>query len=155
MHLMSTANGPVIKTRPVAKVDNVKHSFVETSPGTKILSSGNVQVEGHSPLHCDILVEEDVKIPMRDGITLYADVYRPLNSKPGTIPAIIAAGPFGKSGGPNKTNFNRWPWRYGCPRKATSGLEKFEGPDPGYWCYHGYAVVHTGRQNTPVSSHTR
>lgn len=31
--------------------------------------------------------------------------------------------------------------RAGVPRNWTSGLEKWEGPDPAYWCERGYAVV--------------
>lgn len=33
------------------------------------------------------------------------------------------------------------PGRAGVPLDTTSGLQKFEGPDPAYWCAHGYAVV--------------
>jgi uncharacterized protein len=33
------------------------------------------------------------------------------------------------------------PFRAGVPRDWTSGLEKWEGPDPAYWCPRGYAVV--------------
>jgi hypothetical protein len=32
----------------------------------------------------------------------------------------------------------------GCPRHATSGLEKFEGSDRAYWFMNRCAVVHTG-----------
>ena len=33
------------------------------------------------------------------------------------------------------------PLRVGIPRNWLSGLEKFEGPDPAFWCSHEYAVV--------------
>ncbi|KAL1890765.1 hypothetical protein Sste5346_008090 [Sporothrix stenoceras] len=124
------------------------HFSPPTSPaGSRVIPKGTVVKEGHQPLPVDILVEEDVAIVVRDGVTICADIYRPAKtSEP--VPAILAAGPFGKNGGPNKNNFNKWPWRFGCPRIATSGLEKFEGPDPGYWCLHGYAIVHTDCRGT-------
>jgi predicted acyl esterase len=123
-----------------------EHNFLRPRPGTTtILKAGSIQGQGHRPLLCDILVESHVPITLRDGVVIHANIYRPPNVPFGTVPAIIAAGPFGKDGGPNKINFNKWPWRFGCHRSETSGFGKFEGPDPGYWCYHGYAIVHTGK----------
>lgn len=142
---MVVDQAPIIKRIPVPPVEHQKHHYVGSIPSQQVLKAGTVLNAGHRALASDLLLEQDVAIRMRDGVTLYADVYRPPGAKAGTVPAIIAGGPFGKTGGPNKANFNRWPWRHGCPRSATTGLEKFEGPDPGYWCYHGYAVVHTGR----------
>ncbi|KAK2032979.1 alpha/beta-hydrolase [Colletotrichum zoysiae] len=34
-----------------------------------------------------------------------------------------------------------FPWRVGVPRSETSGLEKWEAPDPAEWVARGYAVV--------------
>ena len=133
---------------PTPKITE-KHHYKLSTKSVQVLKAGTVQVDGHRPLLSDILVEKHIAITVRDGTTLYADIYRPANAPAANVPCIIAAGPFGKDGGPNKWHFNQWPWRFGCPRIATSGLEKFEGPDPGYWCYHGYAIAHTG--NTPTS----
>lgn len=47
----------------------------------------------------DFLVEKDVKVPMLDGVVLYADVYRP--EKRGKFPVIIARTPYNKRGGLN------------------------------------------------------
>lgn len=122
------------------------------TPGQqRILKAGTVQINGHRPLTTDIILDDDIPIVLRDGVAIFADIYRPsftASSDAAKIPAILVAGPFGKNGGSNKKNFNNWPWRFGCPRIATSGLEKFEGPDPDYWCYHGYAVVHTDCRGT-------
>jgi len=79
-----------------------------------------------------ILVERDVAVPMRDGIILYTDIYRPEVAI--NIPAIVAWSPYGKSvsylgGGPMP----------GVP--PVSPMTKFEGPDPAYWCKYGYAVI--------------
>ncbi|CAK7235548.1 hypothetical protein SBRCBS47491_009330 [Sporothrix bragantina] len=136
---------PQVAIRPVTA--DCHYTPSKTPGGSHVLSKGTVIKEGHMPLPVDIILEQDVAIIVRDGITIYADVYRPANTHE-TVPAIIAGGPFSKNGGPNKNNFNKWPWRFGCPRIATSGLEKFEGPDPAYWCLHGYAIVHTDCRGT-------
>ncbi|KAL4807426.1 hydrolase CocE/NonD family protein [Aspergillus unguis] len=112
------------------------------NPSSEVLPKGYVHREDHLSLPCDILWEKDLKVTLRDGTTcLYADVYRPPNAKPGTLPAVLAFSPFGKQGGPNRYNFDCREWRCGVPRKSVSGLEVFEGPDPAYWCFHGYAIV--------------
>ncbi|KAJ5683467.1 hypothetical protein N7462_006632 [Penicillium macrosclerotiorum] len=111
------------------------------NPTSKLLPKGLIHKEGHLALPCDILLEQDLEVTMRDGARLHADVYRPPNARLGTVPAILAFSPFGKQGGPNRFHFDRREWRCGVPRKVVSGLEVFEGPDPAYWCFHGYAVV--------------
>jgi hypothetical protein len=129
-------------THPTSVIDDDSH-YIENLQST-FLPKASVQVEGHMPLLCDILFEYDLPIELRDGVKVYADVYRPPLAKDHSVPAIIVAGPFGKNGGPNRYHFDKFTWRMGCPRGATSGLEKFEGPDPAYWCLNGYAIVHTG-----------
>jgi predicted acyl esterase len=111
---------------------------------TKILPRGTIVKPGALALPYDIQWERDIPIKLRDGTTIYADVYRPPNAKY-KLPAIIAAGPFGKNGGPNRMGFNQAPWRNGVPQCTVSSLEKFEGPDPAYWCLHGYAIVNPGK----------
>jgi predicted acyl esterase len=111
---------------------------------SRVLPKGSVHKEGALALPCDILWERDVAVKLRDGVTIYTDIYRSANAKY-AFPAIIAAGPFGKNGGLNRATFDGAPWRHGVPQETVSGLEKFEGPDPAYWCHHGYAIVHPGR----------
>ena len=79
-----------------------------------------------------ILMERDVAVPMRDGIILYTDIYRPEGAI--SIPAIVAWGPYGKS----VSYLGRGPMP-GVP--PVSPMTKFEGPDPAYWCKCGYAVI--------------
>ncbi|KAJ5721726.1 uncharacterized protein N7483_009660 [Penicillium malachiteum] len=125
-----------------------QHLLPGFSPCTKTLPRGSIQKEGHLPLPCDILLEQDVEILMRDGARLYADVYRPPKAQPGSIPTVFAFTPFGKQGGPNRHNFDRREWRCGVPRKVVSSLEVFERPDPAYWCFHGYAIVAVDMRGT-------
>ncbi len=82
-----------------------------------------------------MVIEYDVAVPMRDGITIYADVYRP--DRPGRFPPLLQWGPYGKHGATfynflgnclvNDEDFNEF-----C---------RFEAGDPVYWCRNGFAIV--------------
>jgi predicted acyl esterase len=74
---------------------------------------------------------------LRDGTRIFLDVYRPVTEE--ALPAILAWSPYGKQGG--FWSYDNFPARAGVEPSATSGLEKFEGPDPAFWCAHGYAIV--------------
>lgn len=47
------------------------------NPASKTLPKGLVYKEGHLPLPCNILLEQDLEVSLCDGTQLYADVYRP------------------------------------------------------------------------------
>lgn len=110
---------------------------------SKLLLKGSILKGGALALPCDIFLERDLTIRLRDGTVIYADVYRPPHIKV-PVPAIISSGGFGKNGGVNRQMLDMSPWRNGVPQHTVSSLEKFEGPDPAYWCLHGYAIVHPG-----------
>ena len=85
-----------------------------------------------------VVIERDVAVPMRDGVTIYTDIYRADGE--GDLPAIIAWSPYGKhQTGPDV--FDRYPNRTCVPQGVPSNWAKFEAPDPAYWCRHGYAVI--------------
>ena len=106
-------------------------------PGQVLLRKGTVRRNGARPLSCDIFFERDVPVTLRDGVTIYTDIFRPATNSPG--PAIIAWSPYGKELG------GQWlddlPERVGVPLDAVSELQKWEGPDPAYWVDHGYIIV--------------
>ena len=106
-------------------------------PGKLVLKKGSVRLKGYKPLPCDIILERDVPVKLRDGVTIYTDIFRPNDDE--KHPAIMAMSPYGKEIG------SQWlddtPDHAGIPVDATSGLQKFEGPDPAYWCDHGYAII--------------
>lgn len=82
-----------------------------------------------------ILCEQDVAITLSDGVTIYADIYRPVDGK--NIPCIMAWSIYGK-----RPHDMPRPWAtYGVPMDAISNGTKYEGPDPYYWCHYGYAVA--------------
>lgn len=106
-------------------------------PGRQVLAAGSVHAKGAMPLPCDLHLDRDETITLRDGVTLRADVWRPALT--GTFPTVLAYTPYGKAGG--YWGLDIFPFRAGVPRSAVSGLQSFESPDPAYWCAHGYAVV--------------
>ena len=55
-------------------------------PNELIAGPVNVEVEGSKPEH-EVKVEKDVRIPMRDGVTLAAEIHRP--DAPGKFPALM------------------------------------------------------------------
>lgn len=118
--------------------DGKEHGLLSKfEPGTQILQAGSRVAPMFRTLPVDIVYEKDVAVTMRDGVTIYADVFRPVGSE--KVPVIIAWSPYGKSGGtaPRTTNlFNM----LGMDNSMLSGLAKFEGPDPAYWCAQGYAI---------------
>ncbi|MFZ0449428.1 MAG: CocE/NonD family hydrolase [Desulfatiglandaceae bacterium] len=81
-----------------------------------------------------IRYERDVALRLRDGITIYTDIYRPDGAT--DVPAIVAWSPYGKRAGyAGQTDVP------GVPTGTFSEMAKFEGPDPAYWCHYGYAVI--------------
>ena len=84
-----------------------------------------------------ITCEQDVAVPMRDGVITYADVFRPTGQT--NVPAIISYSFYGKR--PNAdTPEVEWQTKH-VPYGSHSVHAKFEGPDPEYWCHKGYAIV--------------
>ena len=84
----------------------------------------------------NVMCERDVACVLRDGTTIYADIYRPANTAE-KVPVICVFAPFGKN--PSE-GMDSWQLM-GVPPKTVSQYAKFEAPDPGYWCHYGYAVA--------------
>ncbi|KAJ5725006.1 Alpha/Beta hydrolase protein [Penicillium malachiteum] len=110
-------------------------------PGKIIrLPKGHVKEAGFQAFLLDVIWEVDQAIPMRDGVTIYADVFRPA-SEIEKVPAIIPWSPYGKAGTSAIDYDTMGPWRIGIPYQRLSGYETFEGPNPAEWCSRGYAIV--------------
>jgi uncharacterized protein len=82
-----------------------------------------------------MIIEYDTAVRMRDGIEIYADVFRP--DSPELVPPIIGWGPYGKHGA---VKYDIFP-KHGVDPAWTSKYAGFEAPDPLYWTRHGYAVI--------------
>ncbi len=109
------------------------------NPRSYVLPKGSVQREGAMPLGCDILVEQDAPVKLRDGVTIYTDIYRPVDGK--NCPSIVSWSPYGKRGGILNTDCFGHPTRMDVALSWEDGLNKFESANPGYWCAHGYVIV--------------
>lgn len=64
------------------------------NPRTEYLKQGD-RPFGARAVDCDITVEHDVEIIVRDGCRLYVDIFRPTNSSE-PVPALLCYSPFGK-----------------------------------------------------------
>lgn len=82
-----------------------------------------------------IICEQDIPVRLRDGTIIYTDIYRPEGES--NIPCIVSWSYYGKRPGDGMSE-----WQVmGVPPGTISNMSKFESPDPGYWCRHGYAVA--------------
>ena len=78
---------------------------------------------------------KDVPVPLRDGTTIYIDLFRPLDTAP--TPSLIAWSPYGKHG---LKNLGMMPGA-DVPAHWVSPHVIWEGPDPEYWCPRGYSII--------------
>ncbi|WP_405009856.1 CocE/NonD family hydrolase [Kitasatospora sp. NBC_01539] len=106
-------------------------------PGTRTLPAGFRIGPRFLPLPVEVVFEKDVPVTLRDGVTIYTDVFRPTGSD--RVPVIVAWSPYGKSGGTAPSTTSLFDM-IGVDNGALSGLAKFEGPDPAFWCANGYAI---------------
>jgi predicted acyl esterase len=68
------------------------------NPSTQVIQKGHVRSPGRRAFPVEVIFERDITITMRDGIKLYADVFRPTNSESAKVPAILPWSPYGKTG---------------------------------------------------------
>lgn len=127
----------------------------------KLLPAGFRLEPQNTTFTMDCVWERNKPIHMRDGTVIMVDIFRPRNSAPKSVPALLAWSPYGKSacwmGGQcrNKQGTNHSlvdhtigfdhvsmiDGRVGVREDQLSGYQKFEGPDPAEWIPRGYAVV--------------
>ncbi|MDR0212279.1 MAG: CocE/NonD family hydrolase [Pseudomonas putida] len=111
--------------------------FTAFEPGTRTLEAGFQVAPPFRPLPVDIVFEKDVAVTLRDGVTIYVDVFRPAGT--GKVPVIVAWSPYGKGQGTSASVMGVF-GLVGLSNSVVSGLAKFEAPDPAYWCAQGYAI---------------
>lgn len=120
--------------------------YLGFDPGKTTFAKGTRLYSGTRPLACDVEMERDVAVTLRDGTKIYADVFRPAGGK--ALPTIVAWSPYTKSVPQDPS------WVY--PRAIVdpawvSGLAMFEAPDPGYWACHGYTTVNVDPRGIDMS----
>ncbi|WP_431277836.1 CocE/NonD family hydrolase [Leifsonia poae] len=111
--------------------------LTEFAPGTRTLEAGFRIAPQFKELPVDIVFEKDVAVQLRDGVTIHTDIFRPVGTDP--VPVIVAWSPYGKGQGTSVSVMGVF-GLVGLDNGIVSGLEKFEGPDPAYWCARGYAI---------------
>ncbi|KAL9562749.1 hypothetical protein ACKAV7_013101 [Fusarium commune] len=108
---MRKGQDPTKTLAPVSPAPPLKHE-------TRVLEDGNT------------VFEKDIPIPMRDGVKLYANLFRPVDRIAAQTPTIVLFSPFGKHGAIP-------PQLYKNMGVDTSKLSKYtmwELPDPYVWC---------------------
>ena len=97
----------------------------------------------------DVLCEYDVRIPMREGFGVTANVFRSRRAAAAgeRVPVVMCAHPYDNHLTPalGKTPFGGPPLQYRLVpqvgRPTFSTLTSWESPDPDFWVPNGYAVV--------------
>jgi predicted acyl esterase len=86
-----------------------------------------------------MLIQRNVPVAVRDGTTLFIDIYRPAGSTAQRDrPILLGWSPYGKH-----NTSSQLPWPEADVRAGwISQYTAFEAPDPQYWCRHGYAVAY-------------
>lgn len=83
-----------------------------------------------------LLIERNVEVPLRDGVRILVDIYRPADESDADLPILLGWSPYGKHG----LSASLWP-PAGVEAGWMSRFTAFEAPDPMFWCPRGYAVV--------------
>ena len=87
-----------------------------------------------------IVFERDVVVPMRDGVRLSANLFRPADGK--RVPVVMSMTPYGKDKLPDRLgNFFMWLAGVRFGNIKISRYTGFEAPDPFFWVNAGYAVM--------------
>lgn len=127
-----------VATKRIAEPKVGENGYVGFQPGkSEVLKAGSNPFNA-KPLKSDIRIDHDVEIVVRDGVRLYVDVYRPETAE--KVPAVLSWSCYGKK----YSALDMLPicvWNCCVTRSDLSGLEKFEGLDPEFWCPRGYAIV--------------
>ncbi|KAH6889825.1 putative acyl esterase [Thelonectria olida] len=116
-----------------------ENGYAGFQPGRSEVLKAGANPFNAKAITSDIRIDHDVEVKVRDGARLYIDVYRPADSDE-KVPAVLSWSFYGKK----YSALDMLPmcvWNCCVPRDDLSGLEKFEGLDPAYWCPKGYAIV--------------
>jgi predicted acyl esterase len=91
----------------------------------------NAKPQGSEPKNHELIVEKDVRIPLRDGTTLCADIFRP-DSGAERVPVIMNIGPYHKD--------KLWVPPPDLEEQPNPYMN-WETANPLWWCPRGYALL--------------
>lgn len=89
-----------------------------------------------------IRIDWDMPVMVRDGVTIYIDLFRPAR---GLAAPLIGWGPYGKHG------HTRYSVNFPKAEVNDAGMSRytaFEAPDPIWWAQRGYAVINPNPRGT-------
>jgi predicted acyl esterase len=141
---MNTEDRVYVPSRPLEPGDRYG-VLSDFEPGTRTLPAGFRLAPAFTSLPVDIVLQKDIAVTLRDGVTIYVDVFRPASTA--QVPVIVAWSPYGKGQGSSRSAMGVFEL-VGLKQDIVSGLHKFEGPDPAYWCAQGYAVCNPDMRGT-------
>ncbi len=100
------------------------------------------QQQMSQPKDYRLIVEKDVRIPMRDGSTLLADVFRPEGAPGERFPVIMNLGPYQKD--------KVWLPPEDLEEEGNEYMN-WETANPMWWCPRGYALLRVDTRGTGKS----
>jgi predicted acyl esterase len=108
----------------------------------------------HEPAAGTVVSDRNVAVPMRDGVLLRVNVFRPPGDGP--FPVILSAHPYGKDRFPSRHGRrSRFSAQYRIMRQPApvsfSTLTTWEAPDPAWWTGQGYAVINADLRGAGTS----
>ncbi|MFF5075463.1 CocE/NonD family hydrolase [Actinoplanes sp. NPDC000266] len=142
---MSDVQKLYMPSRPLEPGNDRYGILTGFEPGTRTLPAGFRIAPPFRPIPVDIVLEKDVPVTLRDGVTINVDVFRPAGAD--KVPVIVAWSPYGKGQGTSPSVMGVF-GLVGLSNQTVSGLAKFEAPDPAYWCAQGYAICNPDIRGT-------
>lgn len=118
-------------------------------PGSRMLEAGFRVAPQFRALPVDVVFDKDVAVQLRDGVTIHVDLFRPAGAA--QVPVIVAWSPYGKGQGTSPSVMGVF-GLVGLDNGLVSGLEKFEAPDPAYWCATRSATRTSEASSTPTGT---
>jgi uncharacterized protein len=91
-----TIQGIEVLQTPAPRPEAADSNYPGLSPSVIDLPQGFKKRDGSAGFLVDTIFERDIVIPLRDGVKLRADIFRPRQEDP--VPVILAWSPYGKSG---------------------------------------------------------
>ncbi|HEY4188419.1 MAG TPA: CocE/NonD family hydrolase [Polyangia bacterium] len=122
---------------PAKGYDESVGQFTRFDPGTRTLPKGFRFGRRYAPLSHDLVFEKDTAVKLRDGVTIYTDIFRPVGEGP--FPVVVSWSPYGKTSGASRL-YTLLRTLVAVDQHNLSGLMKWEAVDPARWCARGYAV---------------
>jgi hypothetical protein len=79
-------------------------AYAGFKPSSIVLPKGHQKTSECRALPIDLIWDRDVMLPMRDGVRIAADIFRPADATT-PLPALMAWSPYGKTGAGNSSPY--------------------------------------------------